>query len=61
MMTKVSIEEQKASWAANAWALGSGQGGKLIWRHTGGKGEIANILCYLLIYKMFVFPTNGHN
>ena len=58
-MTKASIEEQKASWAANAWALGRVV--NLYWRHTGGKGEIANILCYLLIYKMFVFPTNGHN
>ena len=35
MMTKVSTEGQKASWGANAWALGTGQGGKLIWRHTG--------------------------
>ena len=30
--------------------LGSGQGGKLIWRHTGGTiGEIANSLCYLVL------------
>ena len=52
MMTKVSIKEQKASWGADAWAVG-----RVVNLYEGALVVKERLLSS---DKMFVFPTNGH-